>query len=146
MQSIYFKIFLFIIIVTLLVIEFTTIFNSVNNNPDHNLNPLPVISSCPLTTTSTPAYKNYRVEYSFLLECQNKYSSWTNWSPIPSGHNYSQEAPASLHTLRITRAVLFYFPIERVNEFGYEFKWVYRSWVNMLEYEPPNWRTNKITD
>jgi hypothetical protein len=48
------------------------------------------------------------------------------------------------HGLRITRAVSVYFPIDRAEEFIIELKWLYRSWVYMLSYEPLKWRTDLV--
>lgn len=142
-----FKIFILIIIALAFVIQFTTILDYVQTSrPIFTTNISSV--SCPpppaqQQTTTRSRFKNYRIQNPSLLECRNPYSSWTR-TPSPSNHNYSLEAPNSLHKLRINRAVIFYFPIESIDMFAPEFKWVFRSWVNMIEYEPPLWRTDLI--
>lgn len=37
-----------------------------------------------------------------------------------------------------------YFPIEQNNDFVLEFKWLYRSWIEMQKHEPVKWRTDLI--
>lgn len=60
------------------------------------------------------------------------------------GYNYSAPASNTTHELRITRAVLVYFPLDKLNDFKYEFRWLYRSWLQMMKHEPPMWRTDLI--
>lgn len=59
-------------------------------------------------------------------------------------HNYSKPASNKTHDSRIVRAVIFFFPIEKHEYFEYEFRWVYRSWIEMQNYEPAKWRTDLI--
>jgi hypothetical protein len=37
-----------------------------------------------------------------------------------------------------------YFPLKSINHFKGEFKWLYRSWIYMIKYEPVKWRTDLI--
>ncbi|CAF0802523.1 unnamed protein product [Brachionus calyciflorus] len=58
--------------------------------------------------------------------------------------DYSQPSPSETHEIRIVRGVLVYFPIEQTHNFQYEFRWLYRSWIEMQKYEPTKWRTDLI--
>ena len=58
--------------------------------------------------------------------------------------NYFHPASNSTHTDRILRAVIVYFPIKKHKHFESEFRWLYRSWVEMTKYEPAQWRTDLI--
>jgi hypothetical protein len=59
-------------------------------------------------------------------------------------YDYSQIVPAELNYIRVTRAILVYFPIEINKDYILEFKWMYRSWIEMQKYESPNWRTDLV--
>lgn len=87
----------------------------------------------------------FRDKYPFLLDCQNKLEKWTeSSSPLNSKHNYSLEAPETYRSIRISRAVIVFFPVENIKVFEPEFKWLYRSWIEMMSYEPEKWRTDLI--
>lgn len=91
---------------------------------------------------------NFLAKYEFLLDCQTDYNSFlsnqTSSDRLNSPAAYSQSAPQSTHSLRITRAVLVYFPIELSSQFILEFKWMYRSWIEMQKSEPTKWRTDLV--
>jgi hypothetical protein len=59
-------------------------------------------------------------------------------------YNYLAAAGNETHDMRILRAVLVYFPVDGVDHFQLEFRWLYRSWINMQVYEPSRWRTDLI--
>jgi hypothetical protein len=59
-------------------------------------------------------------------------------------NDYNQTASTRLHELRIVRGLVFYFPIERQTYYEAEFRWLYRSWIEMQNYEPALWRTDLI--
>ena len=40
--------------------------------------------------------------------------------------------------------MVFYFPIDKENDFAPEIKWFYRSWIEMQKYEPLKWRTDIV--
>ncbi len=42
------------------------------------------------------------------------------------------------------KGVIVYFPIELVDNFVLEFKWFYRSWIEMQKSEPAKWRTDLV--
>ena len=83
---------------------------------------------------------DYLKKYPFFLECKTNY---TNTNDL-NDNDYSKEAMNETHKLRIVRGVTVYFPIEKTDEFFYEFKWLYRSWIEMIKYEPPKWRTDLV--
>lgn len=90
---------------------------------------------------------DFQARYPHFLECNKK--DLTKWS-LASMYSdskqkeYSQPAKESTHSLRITRAILFYFPVEKTSDFVPEFRWVYRSWIEMQKSEPSKWRTDLI--
>ena len=90
----------------------------------------------------------YLLRYPHLLECKNEYNVWSVDKPIDldeeKKYNYSKAADKRLHELRITRAVIFFFPIEKADYFKSEFLWLFRSWINMIRYEPTRWRTDLV--
>ena len=59
-------------------------------------------------------------------------------------YDYSKPAESGSHALRVLRAVLVYFPADKYAEFELEFKWMYRSWVEMGRHEPARWRTDLV--
>jgi hypothetical protein len=95
-----------------------------------------------------PSKIHYLDKYPHFLDCKTPYNEWkphTNRSfkqmpPI----NYKQESPQAYRSLRITRAIAVYFPIDKIQEFQMELKWLYRSWIFMTSYEPSKWRTDLV--
>lgn len=85
---------------------------------------------------------NYLKLYPNVLECRLNYStvSVDNGAQI----DYTQPANESTHEYRLNRAIIFYFPIEKSENFIPEFKWLYQSWLDMQNYEPDRWRTDLI--
>jgi len=114
-----------------------------NNTPDISTLKL-ITDSTKETLTSKPSPKDYLGKYPFLLECGKNLSQLFDKQTINEKFNYSILAPLETHEKRIIRGVLIYFPIDKVEYFGLEFKWLYRSWIEMQKYEPKNWRTDLI--
>ena len=89
-------------------------------------------------------------KYPFFLECKQSYKVWPNKNETAKKllaetyYNYSKPADTDTHSLRIIRGVVVYFPIEKSEEYKLEFKWLYRSWIEMQKYEPTKWRTDLI--
>ena len=83
---------------------------------------------------------DYLKKYPFFSECKTNY---TNTNGL-NDNDYSKEAMNETHKLRIVRGVVVYFPIEKTDAFFHEFKWLYRSWIEMIKYEPSKWRTDLI--
>jgi hypothetical protein len=92
---------------------------------------------------------DYLSKYKNILKC-NKISlpQWTESSlrnkSTAMKFNYFHPASNSTHNDRILRAVIVYFPIDKHKHFESEFRWFYRSWVEMTNYEPAQWRTDLI--
>lgn len=66
----------------------------------------------------------------------NRFSLATNNEANSTEYDYSQPAANFTYQERVLKAVLVYFPIEINDNFVLEFKWLYRSWIEMIEYEP----------
>lgn len=62
------------------------------------------------------------------------------YSPIIQFNN----TDSPLRTKQIIRAVLFYFPTDKVANFEPEFKWMYQSWLESLKYQSVSWRTDLV--
>lgn len=88
-----------------------------------------------------PESPNYLQRFPNLLDCKNSYRPWQFKHKV---FPYSQPAPVELHEVRITRALMVQFPIEKMEHYVYELKWLYKSWTNMLKYEPLKWRTDLV--
>ncbi|CAF1132034.1 unnamed protein product, partial [Brachionus calyciflorus] len=89
---------------------------------------------------------DYLSRFDFFLNCKNNINPWK-----PDGNTtnydlnkYNDVAPNSTHEIRITRAIIIFFPIQKMSKFQHELKWLYRSWINMQTYEPKKWRTDLI--
>lgn len=86
--------------------------------------------------------------YPFFLDCNKTYNPWTfTGKPTPADpqpFDYAQAAPELTYELRMTRGFLVYFPVDKVNDYMLEFKWLYRSWIEMQKHEPTKWRTDII--
>ena len=44
----------------------------------------------------------------------------------------------------VLRALLLFYPNDQENDFVYELRWFFRSWIEMMTAEPPLWRTDLI--
>jgi hypothetical protein len=87
----------------------------------------------------------YLKKYPFFLKCNQYYLNRTEGiENVSIPFNYSRPAENYTHSLRISRAVIVYYPIDKLNHFEYEFRWLYRSWINMIGYEPSKWRTDLV--
>ncbi len=83
-----------------------------------------------------------QMTYPELFKCDNYYDySMVNKS---FKNDNNQTASKKLHELRIVRGLVLYFPIEKHNYYAAEFRWLYRSWIEMQNYEPALWRTDLI--
>ena len=92
----------------------------------------------------------YLKKYENILECNKKINlpQWTEESLKNKSESkkfdYFEPASNETHNDRILRAVIIYFPIEKYKYFEHEFRWFYRSWIEMIKYEPAQWRTDLI--
>lgn len=85
--------------------------------------------------------------YPSLLSCKHNINQWRpgdKIEPADASFDFTQPADSKFHNERILRAVIVYFPIGSVTYYRNEFKWLYRSWIHMLKFEPPKWRTDLI--
>lgn len=90
---------------------------------------------------------DYVERYKFILSCNNEYNGWQQSKAnktLSNNYNYSAPAPVYLQSLRIIRAFTIYFPVDKVEYFEYELRWLYRSWVHMISFEPEKWRTDLV--
>jgi hypothetical protein len=104
--------------------------------------------------TSTPStnvqkqLNNFLKRYPFFLDCNKTYNPWLmnekKQQQEQTSFDFTQEAPAETLELRMTRGFLVYFPVDKINDYILEFKWLYRSWIEMQKYEPKKWRTDLI--
>lgn len=58
--------------------------------------------------------------------------------------NYSKKASKETHNHRYIRGVSVYLPVENFDDYIPEFRWLYRSWIEMQRYEPVKWRTDLV--
>lgn len=84
---------------------------------------------------------NYLKQYGNILRCDSEFGQFFD---SQAKEDYTQPAPVQTHDMRMTRAVLVYFPINQINNFKPEFKWMYRSWIEMQKHEPKLWRTDLV--
>lgn len=85
--------------------------------------------------------------YPQLLDCKNDYNKWSEETAVAENgtvYNYSRSASSEYHSNRILRAVIVYFPIDSLANFEHELRWLYRSWIHMMQYEPSKWRTDLV--
>ena len=82
------------------------------------------------------------IETSNLLTCKTEYNN--SMLDESKRNDYNQPADNRLHEKRIVRGVIVFFPAEKHEHFEQEFRWVYRSWIEMQKYEPKLWRTDLI--
>lgn len=90
-----------------------------------------------------PKVRECNIE-SLLVKSYEQDSEYNSSMANSDNFDYSKPAANETHQLRIVKGVLFYFPIELRNEFMYEFRWLYRSWIEMQKHEPVMWRTDLI--
>ena len=90
---------------------------------------------------------DYLKKYPQFLNCKNSYNEWKKGikiEPPDQQFNFSVPADKKFHESRFIRGILIYFPITSIDHFKYELKWLYRSWIHMIKYEPIKWRTDLI--
>ena len=94
---------------------------------------------------TTKSKYNFRQTYVDILKCNSTYSEYfVEEGTATIEEKYTKAAPQETHSIRMTRAVLVYFPIDQINNFKNEFKWLYRSWIEMQKHESPKWRTDLV--
>lgn len=90
---------------------------------------------------------NYAKRYPEFFKCNQEYNPWSyldDNTKQDTQFNYSLPAPYYLHEKRFIRAVVVNFPINHIDHYYYELKWLYRSWTHMIKFEPTRWRTDLV--
>ncbi|CAF0722230.1 unnamed protein product [Brachionus calyciflorus] len=115
----------------------------------HNQNlPIKSFQQVQVLTTKTESKFNFTEYYPLIKSCNfdekdsADYKKYFDEQNIPN--DYSSPAPEKTHDMRIIRGLIFYMPLEQINYFAYEIRWLYRSWIEMQKYEPLKWRTDLI--
>jgi hypothetical protein len=85
-----------------------------------------------------------RKTYLHLNTCTVEYDTASRMGEHNLPYSYSIAADESLHAKEIVRGLLFYFETRSVAHFMPEFKWVFRSWLEMLKTSPKQWHTDLI--
>jgi hypothetical protein len=107
---------------------------------------LSTTTAAAVTTVRPLVHNNYLSKYPHMLDCKNEYKKLASSEINRKSDSYDYKSMASNETqsLPIIRAILVYFPIASVDHFQPEFRWLYRSWIEMQKYEPKKWRTDLI--
>jgi hypothetical protein len=85
--------------------------------------------------------------YSNILDFnKNVIEKWSldNMYTDDKQKSYAEKSPKETHNHRMLRGFLVYFPLEKKDYFIPEFKWLFRSWIEMQKTEPLLWRTDLI--
>ena len=142
----YKKRFLFIFILFLvswLIISPLSVTYNVNNNLELSVN-----EAHSNIEQKHHSLNSFSQAYPHLIKCVTPYAQ--PWSPpqqvsvLVNIGDYARPASNLTHSLRLTRAILVYYPIESSANFEPELKWLYRSWIEMQKYEPKQWRTDLV--
>lgn len=96
-------------------------------------------SRCNETMRTNENYTRYIDEYPEYMSCKNGYNDWKS-----SGDEMTPISAKELYDTRFIRGVIVYFPLEDIDRAKVELKWLYRSWIHMLQFEPAKWRTDLI--
>ena len=76
-----------------------------------------------------------------LFKCKNYYDNLMLNVTIKDNYTNASE---KLLKIRIVRGLVLYFPVDKSEWYEQEFRWLYRSWIEMQKYEPELWRTDLI--
>lgn len=105
------------------------------------------ISKVTTQTNKKEIKYSFLTKYPSMLECNTHENALKKWSPTSESSpldDYKSPAPVTTFGKRFLRGILVYFPLEKSNEFMHEFKWLYRSWIEMIRNEPSKWRTDLV--
>jgi hypothetical protein len=120
------------------------------NKNQVRLNEQPIYAQSPVgpvgeyEATTLPNRLTTRQRYDNLNSCTAKYASAIQMMENEKSYDYSLPADESLHSQTIVRGVLFFFPRDNSDHFMPEFKWLFRSWVEMLKTSPKLWHTDLV--
>jgi hypothetical protein len=88
-------------------------------------------------------------KYPKMLDCNPK--SIPKWPPIDKYiplYRYVLPAENESFNHRYLRGILIYLQLDPNNKYNessfIQFKWFYKSWIEMIKYEPTKWRTDLI--
>ena len=102
---------------------------------------------------------NFLSKYPFYMQCRSNLTGWAtevSADEIKRGYldsetyhpkrekSHTQMATGQKTAERITRAMVFYFPLDKLSYYEVEFRWLYASWIEMQKYEPSKWRTDLL--
>jgi len=130
------------------LIQFLILYYAFNQSKKQTIS-IKVNKKCSEETDKSNKY-DYIKRYPFVLNCNKRnednilIKSFLKHQYEEGKYDFSLPANEITHTKRITRAVLVYFPIESFDNYYLEFKWFYRSWIEMQKYESNYWRTDLI--
>lgn len=97
--------------------------------------------------TSIETIHSFISKYPMLLDCKNEYNKHVVGqinNQKTDEYNYATPASKQVQELRIVRAIIIYFPIDKSSDFELEFRWLYRTWINIQSMEPVRWRTDLV--
>ncbi|CAF3733049.1 unnamed protein product [Rotaria sp. Silwood1] len=61
-----------------------------------------------------------------------------------SNSYFIQQQSSTINSSSIQRAILIFYPSNQEINYLPEIRWLYRSWIEMIKYEPSEWRTDFI--
>ena len=155
--------YFFTFLVTTAIIIFTLAFLENSEFISYDSNESVLIKRSQTTINNNCAYAESKVKVSVPEKTETKYNYLKKYPSILDCNiatqsvqpfqvdilkndplDFSLPAQNETHEKRVVRGVVVYFPIEKYRDFILEFKWMYRSWIEMQKYEPSKWRTDLI--
>lgn len=110
---------------------------NLNNKVIPKDNVLQTIAKNITKTNNVKQLHDYLKKYPQFMDCKKKdIKKWASGSAQSTITNYAVPAPQLSQDRDYLRAIIIYFPIELVENFRLEFKWLYRSWIEMQKSEP----------
>ena len=142
------KVLAILFIITLFVVICLNSYSYSNNTIDVQAPPNPERN----LINDLPIQHNFANVYPNVPRCSKPYRVWQKpalygdqyLSKSHTSYDYSQQASEQQRNSRFLRAILIYFPIEKLLEFKLEIKWMYLSWIEMQRHEPSMWRTDVV--
>jgi hypothetical protein len=146
-------IFILFLVSWLIISPLSITYSTQSPNVNNNINNLELsVNAAHSNIKQKHSLNSFSQAYPHLIKCITSYAQ--PWSPHASNQKsqpvlvnigeYARPASNLTHSLRITRALLVYYPIESSAHFEPELKWLYRSWIEMQKYEPIMWRTDLV--
>jgi hypothetical protein len=93
---------------------------------------------------------NYLQKYPDFLKCRKE--ALNKWQPdsrsmftnLNRDYMVFDNSSTRLYGQEYTRAVVLYLPHEMAKKFTPEFKWLFRTWIEIHSTEPKKWRTDLV--